>query len=304
MDQVTSYRVFVAIVENNSFAAAADSLGMSRGMVSKHLAELEQRIGGRLLNRTTRRIALTEVGRRFHEDCSAILTQMEEAEHRAAQLHVRPRGTLKVNAPYSFGVAHIGPAIPAYLDRFPDVTVDLTLNDRFVDLLDEGVDVAVRIGQLGDSTLIARRLAETALVCCAAPAYLEQHPLIATPADLTDHNCLCYTYANEGQVWRFHGPDGEPHAVRVRGNLHANNGDVLLAAALQGLGVALSPAFIAAPHLDAGRLRAVMPGVTGLPLAIHALFPQGRQVSAKVRTFVDFLAERFAAPGNSFLPHP
>jgi len=293
MDRLTSLEVFVNVVESQSFAAAARALGLSPAMASKHIQALEERLGVRLLNRTTRRLSLTEVGRGYFERARQLLADLEDADQAASDLQAAPRGLLKVNAPFSFGIRHVGPAVAAYLAAYPEVSVDIGLNDRYIDLLAEGVDLALRIGRLADSSLIARRLAPIRLVVCAAPAYLERRGTPRTPKDLAAHNCLLYTYASTVDEWRFIGPDGQDAVVRVSGRLLANNGDVIVAAALDGLGIALVPTFMAGEHVQAGTLATLLPGYAAPEAALYAVYPPGRHLSAKLRSFVDLLVERF-----------
>lgn len=292
-DRLTAIEVFVQIVEEGSLSAAGGRLGLSRAAVSKHLMALEDRLGVRLLNRTTRRCRLTEAGAAYHERARQILGELAEAEREAGRSAAQPTGRLRLNAPMTFGAMHLAPAIPAYCAAAPGVTVDMTLNDRVVDLVDEGFDLAVRIGRLVDSSLVARRLAPCRFVTCAAPAYLAARGRPARPEELEAHSCLAYSYAASGDVWEFIGPDG-PRRVRVRGPLRANNGEALAAAAAAGLGIVLSPTFIVGAHLRAGRLVPILDGFAIAERGIFALWPAGRHLSAKVRSFVDFLAERFA----------
>ncbi len=292
MDRLTSMEVFTRVAEAGSFSAAARQLGLSKSAVSKHVMALEERLGARLINRTTRRLSLTEVGAAYHAWCARIAADVAEAEISVSRLHSEPRGLLKVNAPMSFGYLHLAPAIPDFLARHPDMRVEMTMNDRFVDLVDEGYDVAVRIGRLADSSLIARRLAPSRTVLCGAPSYFREHGVPEAPDDLARHNCLIYSYQASHELWRFTGAKGE-HTVRVRGNLTANNGDALRAAALRGLGVAMLPAFLVGGDVQAGVLQAVL-GEFELPeSAIYAVYPHNRHMSAKLRAFVDFLVERF-----------
>ncbi|MGO8916713.1 MAG: LysR family transcriptional regulator [Stellaceae bacterium] len=293
MDRLTSLEVFVKVVESQSFAAAAREVGLSPAMVSKHIQALEERLGARLLNRTTRRLSLTEVGRGYFERARQLLTELEEADRAASDLQAAPRGLLKMNAPFSFGIRHVGPAVAAYLAAYPEVSIDISLNDRYVDILAEGVDLALRIGRLADSSLIARRLAPIRLVVCAAPAYLERHGTPRTPQDLAAHNCLLYTYASTVDEWRFIGPGGEDAVVRVSGHLLANNGDIIVAAALDGLGIALAPTFMAGEHVQAAKLVTLLPGYAAPEGALYAVYPPGRHLSPKLRSFVDFLVQRF-----------
>ena len=292
MENLSAMIVFARVVEAKSFSTAARQLGMSKSTVSKHVSRLEDRLGARLLNRTTRRLSPTEVGLAFYERCARIATAVEEAEAAAMRLQSSPRGTLKVNAPMSFAVLHIAPAIPEFVARHPELSVDMTMNDRVVDLIDEGFDLAVRIGELPDSSLIARRLTANRLVVCAAPAYLARHGAPRVPAELGAHNCLGYTLGATSNEWRFLGPGGE-HRVRVSGNFQANNGDALRRAAREGLGVVTLPTFIAGEDLRSGALRAVLADYALPESAVYAVYPHNRHLSAKVRAFVDFLVERF-----------
>lgn len=291
-DRLVTLMVFARIVECSSFTAAAEQLAMSRAAVSKHLMALEDRLGVRLLNRTTRRCSLTEAGQTFYERARQILSDLEEAEREAGQTGMQPRGLLKVNAPMTFGTMHLAPAVPAYLATWPEVSVDMTLNDRIVDLLEEGFDVAVRIGKLADSSLVARRLATCRMVVCAAPAYLARRGRPRQPQELGLHDCLGYAYAANRETWELAGPEG-PMTVRVRGRLRANNGEALVAAAASGLGIVLTPTFMASAELADGRLVPVLEDWPPSERGIYAVWPQGRHLSAKVRSFVDFLAARF-----------
>lgn len=292
VDRLQGMAVFVRVAELSSFSAAARQLGLSTSAVSKHVAALEERLGARLLNRTSRRLALTEVGSAYRDRCARIVREVEAAELAATGDAVEPRGKLKVNAPVSFGFRHLAPLLPEFLARHPGIGLDLTLNDRFVDLLEEGYDVAVRIGRLDDSTLVARRLATARFACVASPAYLARAGTPATPDALADHNCLSYSYRRRFDEWSF-ARGGERRRLRVRGNLAANNGDVLRAAACAGLGIAHLPDFLLAEDdLAAGRLVRVLPGWHAPEIPIHAVFPPQRHAFARLRVFVDFLVER------------
>jgi DNA-binding transcriptional LysR family regulator len=292
MDRLVALEVLVRIVEEGSLTRAAQRLGMSRAAVLKHLVALEDRLGARLLNRTTRRCSLTEAGTAFHERSRQILGDLEEAEREAGSAGARPSGRLKLNAPMTFGTMHLAAAIPAYCAAYPSVSIDVTLNDRTVDLVDEGFDLAVRIGRLADSTLVARRLAPCRFVACASPDYLVRRGTPTVPSEFGVHDCLGYSYAASRDIWEFVGPEG-PVSVRVTGPLRANNGEALAAAAAAGLGVVLSPTFIVSSHLAAGRLVPVLDGYAIAERGIFAVWPAGRHLSAKVRTFVDFLVSRF-----------
>jgi len=291
MDRLARLRIFVAIVETQSFTGAADKLGLSRAVVSKAVGDLERSLGARLIERTTRRVRVNEVGAAYYEKSIHILADLEEADLSVRQLHDEPRGILRVNAPISFATLHLRPVITHYLAAYPEVRLSLTLTDRFVDLIDEGVDVAIRIGKLEESSLIARKLAPARRVLCASPTYLKARGVPLTPADLATHSCMPYTAtAHEG--WKLHGPDGE-HVVRTTGALASNNGDMLHCAAANGLGIALLPTFIVGPDLQNGTLQIVLPEYVPSELSIHALYPPTRHLAAKVRTFIDVLAAHF-----------
>ncbi len=292
MDRLAAMEAFVRVVERSGFTAAAEDLRLSRAMVSKHVQDLEAHLGARLLNRTTRKISLTEVGRVYHERCTQVLAEIAETEAAVGELQAEPRGRLRVNAPVSFGALHLAAPIADYMAACPEVVVELTLNDRVVDLVEEGYDLAIRIARLADSSLIARRLAACRMVVCASPEYLKRHGQPHHPDDLARHNCLGYRYGQGRDEWRFEAATGAA-SVHVRGSLQANNGDVLRVAALRGAGVVLLPSFIVGPDLAAGRLAPVLAGYRVPELAIHAVYPHSRHLSAKVRSFVDFLLPRF-----------
>src|SRR4051812_9746198 len=257
LDRVTSMRVFARVAASGSFSAAARQLGLSQTMVTKHVAAIEARLGVKLFHRSTRRLTLTEAGRGYFEACERILADIEEAETLAARDRVEPRGTLRLNVPLSFGVREVAPALADFARAYPTVSVDLGLNDRYVDLVDEGWDMAVRIGKLADSRLVARRLAPCRVMVCAAPAYLAAHGTPRTVADLAGHNCMGYTLPSAlgADRWAF-GPDGEV-VVSVSGNLRASNGDALVAAALAGQGLIYQPTFLVGDAVRAGQLVSV-----------------------------------------------
>ncbi|HZD24646.1 MAG TPA: LysR family transcriptional regulator, partial [Alphaproteobacteria bacterium] len=274
------------------FTAAARSLGLSKSAVSKQVARLEDRLGARLLNRTTRKLSLTEVGEAFYERCARIVEEAQAAEAEVSNLAAAPRGRLRVNAPMTFGTMHLGPAIADFMALYPELEVELVLDDRFVDLVQEGFDVAVRITSLTDSSLIARRIAPSRHVVCGAPAYFQRHGVPQSPAELRDHVCLRYSYGPTSSVWPFNGPDG-PVEVPVNGKLLVNNGEVLREAALAGVGLIASPTFIIGDALREGRLKPVLCDYIPRERTIHAVYPHRRHVLPKVRAFVDFLAQRF-----------
>jgi DNA-binding transcriptional LysR family regulator len=285
--------IYARVVEAGSFSGAARELGLSKSAVSKQISRLEDRLGARLLNRTTRRLSMTEVGTNFYERVARIVSEAEQAEQAVTSEHAEPHGTLRINAPMSFGNLHIAPAIPSFMAQYPELNVSMNLNDRLVDLVEEGYDVAIRIARMPDSSLVARSLAPLRQVVCATPDYWKHHTSPLTPNDLKNHNCLIYTYQLNPGAWRFRGPKG-PSSVNISGNFQANNGDTLRAVALGGQGLYLGPAFIVSDDLRAGRLQAVMQDFEETDLSIYAVYPHSRHLSAKVRAFVDFLAGHFS----------
>lgn len=298
MDQLTAMKVFVQVVESGSFARAADRLGLSTSACSRHVADLESHLGSRLLNRTTRKLSLTESGRAFHERTRQLLDDLDEAEQFVAQSVQAPRGTLRVTCSTNFGARHLSPAIAEFMTRHPTVSFDVSLSDRVVDIVEEGFDLAVRIGSLGSHNHVVRKLAVSRMVACASPSYLAAHGTPRTPADLSGHNCFTYEYVAAPDVWTFRGPDGESVQARVRGNLHANSGDLLVEAAAHGAGIAWEPGFIVDPYVKLGRLVPLLTEFVSPSLDIWAVYPSRRHLSAKVRAFVDFLAERFRDLGE------
>ena len=294
MDRFEGLNAFVRVVEAGSITGAAERLGVAKSAVSRRLAELEERLGTQLMRRTTRKLSLTDSGWAFYERAVRILSDLEEAETSVSQAQGALRGRLRVAAPLSFGLMHLGPAITEFAARHGEVTFDLDFNDREVDLLKEGFDLAVRIGELGDSSLIARRLAPVRLIPCASPAYLDANGAPRSPAELGAHRCLLYAYSREPRVWRYRTPAGEKGSVKVEARLQANNGDFLCQAAVAGEGVVLTPSFIAYREIELGRLVPVLQDVNWPEVAAYAVYPQTRHLSRRVRAFVDFLVERFA----------
>lgn len=293
MDRLAAMEAFARVAEARSFSEAARRLRSSKSVISRHVAALEAELGARLFHRTTRSLTLTEVGRAYYDRVGRILADIDEANQSVTVLQAAPRGRLRVNAPMSFGFLHLAPAVPDFLARYPEVEVEMTMNDRYVDLVDEGFDVAVRIGRLGDSSLVARKLAPIRRAVCASPAYFDAHGVPETPTDLIRHSCLCYSNVAATDEWRFSSPDGRPWPVEVKGRLRANNGDALRVAALAGAGLTYTPTFIIGRDLQAGSLVAVLGEFVPQDTAVHAVYPHSRHLSPKVRAFVDFLAERF-----------
>ncbi len=293
MDRLLAMTVFSNVVELGSFARAADKLGISTSAASRHVAELEAHLQTRLLHRTTRKLSLSETGRAYHERCTQLLADLDEAERSAGAQASEPRGTIRLTCSLNFAVRHLAPAINAFTTRHPDVKFDVSLSERIVDLVDEGFDLAIRVGTPGGQQLIARQIGETRLIACASPQYLAKHGTPRAPADLKRHNCLIYEHLSPRDTWVFRDRRGHEHAVRVAGNLRATHGDLLTAAAAQGLGIALEPDFIAQSELESGRLVAVLDRYTARQSSIYAVYPSRRHLSANVRVFVEFLIQRF-----------
>jgi DNA-binding transcriptional LysR family regulator len=289
-------QTFVIVVETGSLSRAAERLDTTTGAVSRRLAALEQRLGLRLLNRTTRKLSLTEAGELYFEDAGNILRALAEAEDRITHLSDSPRGNLRVAAPLSFGVRALAPLLPGFSARYPGLRVSLDLDDRVVDMLATGADLALRIGPLADSTLVARRICDFRRVICAAPDYLARRGEPAVPADLVAHDCLHYSNIALKEEWAF--GDSGSEVVSVTGPLCANNGDLLRKAAIGGMGICALPEFIAAEDLAAGRLKSILAGYPGPVLTLWALWPSRRFVPAKVRVLVDYLAESLVPPGS------
>lgn len=298
MEYLSDIAVFVRVVEAGSFTAAAEKLGLSQSAVSKAVNRLEERLGTRLLNRSTRRLSLTETGTALHDRSQHALAEIEEAELEVARLQMEPRGVLRVNAPMSFGILYVSPLVPEFLERYPALTIDLQLDDRLVDLVEEGFDCAIRIKSLDDSTLIAKKLGPCPQVICASPEYLKRHGTPRTPEELKAHSVLIYTPRATPGEWELRGPDNKKIKIQTQGRLHSNNGIALLQGGLKGLGLMVVPAFYIDNELKAGRLVMVMDDYTIMPeVSIHAVYPERRYLSPKVRVFVDFLAERFGQGG-------
>jgi len=291
LDRITGMRIFVRAVSAGSLSAAGRHLGISPAMATKHVDALEAHLGVKLLHRTTRRLSLTEAGSDYLEACLRILPEIEEAEASAASQRVEARGLLRMNVPLTFGSRYIAPLVPAFSQRHPAVRVELGLNDSQVDLIDGGWDMAVRIGRLADSTLQARRLADCPLVVCAAPAYLDERGVPRKVADLAQHNCLSYTLS-QSKDWTF-GRDGNAR-VTVSGDLLANNGSALVAAAVGGQGIIYQPQFIVAGALRRGELVVLELDKPAMDVGgIHLLYPPDRRPPAKVRVMADYLIESF-----------
>lgn len=291
MNALQDMQLFVATVEAGSFTAAAERLGLSKQFVSRRLAGLEARLGVRLLIRTTRRLSVTELGREYHVRACGILDAVAETEDAIGSGSRQPRGTLRLAAPMSFGTLHLSPLIPRFLARCPDVRLELDLNDRTVDLIGEGYDMAIRIGALPDSTLVARRLAGARLVTCCSPGYLHGRGAPARPEALGEHDCLPYGHARATE-WIYR-RDGEPVVVPVSGRLRVNNGELARDAAIAGFGLTQLPTFIVGAALASGALVSVLDAYAPLPGGVYAVYPQHRQAFLAIRAFADFLRAAF-----------
>lgn len=293
MDKFESMRAFTQVVVSRGFAAAAREMGLSRSAVNKLVIGLESELGVQLLHRSTRVVSPTETGLAFYERCLEILASLEEAERSVMQLHGEPRGRLRVNAPMSFGTMHLAPALADFLVQYPDLQVQLTLNDRFIDPIEEGFDVTVRIAEPQQTaSLIVHSLAPAQRVLCAAPIYLETYGTPSHPNELHHHSCLHYGQLAVEDQWILIGADGE-YTVSVNGVLCSNNGEVLKDAAVRGLGITLLPRFIVGQELQQGRLQIVLPHYHSPELSIYVIYSVNRHLSTKVRLLVDFLQERF-----------
>lgn len=293
MDRLTSLTVFGQVVECGGFSAAGRRLNMSVTMVSNHIQSLEDRLGVRLLNRTTRKVNLTEVGQAYYERSRQILTDLEEADRIADALNSTPRGSLKLYTNTSL-VRFLSPIVEEFLSHNPAVSVDLTAGEQLIDLVDMGFDLAIMATPLPDSSLVIRKLTPWRHIVCCSPAYLDTHPTPEEPAALAHHNCIRYAYYTYGNEWRFEGPDGKPSVVRINGNAITNSGELLRTLALSGRGIFLAPSFIIAEDVKAGRLVRLLPKYQPVEFAINAIYPHRHHLSSKVRVFIDLLAERFA----------
>ncbi len=292
-DTLTGMAVFASVVELGSFTKAADRLGMSKSAISKQVSRLEDRLGVQLMTRTTRRLSLTEAGESFYRSCARVVAEAEAAELEMSHRQEVPVGRLRVNVPVSFGLAHLGPVLTDFMRVHPGITLEVGYQDRFVDLIEEGWDVAVRIGSLPDSSLRARRICESRRVIAAAPAYWKRHGKPTHPEELRDHACFLYAYSSHPRDWSFRGQDGQ-FRVRVDGPLLVNNGELAVEAAIAGLGVVDTPIFLCEEEIRAGKLEIALSEYEDMRIGIHAVYPPSRHMSAKVRAFIDFLASRFS----------
>lgn len=294
MDRLTSMSAFVKAAELGSFSAAAEALQISSQLVGKHVHHLELRLGMRLLNRTTRRQSLTDFGRSFYERAKIILAEVDLAENLAAEAQALPSGRLRINAPVSFGMQALAPHLPTYMKAYPEVSVELTLSNRAVDLIDEGYDAVFRVGQLADSGLIARALAPYRLMLCASPGYLSEHDSPRTPWDLQKHECLGFAHTELRTQWSFDGPEGRI-VVPITSRLMVDHGEPLLCAALAGLGIILQPVELVRKHLLSGELVHLLPEHQVPTRPLHILYAPDRRITPKLRSFLDFAIEAFGS---------
>ena len=301
MDRLTSLTAFVRVVDSGGFSAAGRRLNMSTTMVSNHVQSLEDRLGARLLNRTTRKVSLTEVGKAYYDRAVQILADLEQADDIAGALQSTPRGTLRVYTATHI-VQFVSPVVAEYLSAYPEAKVDLSIGERTIDLIDEGFDIAIRLTPPPDSSLIVRSLATWRHVLCCSPDYLERHGRPQQLSELTDRNCIrhaLYPY----DEWRFVDRKGTPASVRVSGNLISNSGETLRRAALQGVGVCLAAGFLIADDLESGRLIRLLPEYRPVEFAMNAIYPHRHHLSAKVRSFIDLLAHHSAEQQKLINPY-
>ncbi|MCI0505460.1 MAG: LysR family transcriptional regulator [Gammaproteobacteria bacterium] len=293
MDRFENLHTFVKVVDFGGISAAAEHLNIAKSAVSRRITELEQRLGVQLFRRTTRQLNLTDSGKSFYERAVRILTDLEEAELAISQQHGELAGPLKIAAPLSFGLRHLTPAITDFMKNHPKLQFDLDFNDRHVDILQEGFDLAIRISRLGDSSFIARPLATVHHMVCASPEYLQRRGTPSTPDALIHHHCLSYSNVPDSDIWRFTDPDSQPGQIKIPVALRANNGDFLRDAAIAGLGVILEPTFIVYDAVNKGQLTPLLTGYQWPIINAYAVYPHTRHLSQRVRAFVDFLAQRF-----------
>lgn len=293
MDRLRAFEVFAAVVARGSFIRAAEALGTSPANVTRYVNELEAHLGTRLLNRSSRKISLTEGGEALYERSRSILEEVAEAEALASSASLAPRGRLRINAPLSFGVLHLAPLWPKFMEKHPEVELDVALIDRVVDIVEEGYDLAIRISRAGSTAHVAKKLGTSRNLVCASPAYLRRRGRPKVPADLAEHACIGYTYAVTGDEWHLADDSGKPHVVKVTCAMHTNNGDTARAAALAGRGIVWQPTFLIGEDLREGRLVPLLPGYHLPDIDVLAVYPSRRHLSAKVRVMVDFLADAF-----------
>lgn len=295
MDRFLEMRAFTTVVEAGSFVRAAELMEVSKTAVSRLVADLEARLGTRMLHRTTRKLSLTPEGEVFLERCRRLLQDLEEAEAELSAHAGEAVGQLRINVPVTFGLLHLAPLWPAFMAMHPKVALDVTLADRVVDLVDEGYDLAVRIARLQTSSLVSRQLTSTRLVLCASPEYLQRHGVPGHPSEIAGHAVISYTLLSTGDQWEFHGPQG-PVSVKVSPRMRTNSGDTCCVAALQHQGIVLQPSFLVSPHLASGALVEILPQYRSIELGVYAVYPSRKHLMPKVRVLIDFLANAFRRP--------
>jgi DNA-binding transcriptional LysR family regulator len=297
MDRLTEMEAFATVVDQGGFTDAARKMGISKSAVSKHVSSLESRLGARLLNRTTRRVSPTEIGLAYYDRARRVLNDAGEADALVSSMQSAPSGLLRISVATDFGVNHMSPILGDFLVDYPDITVNMVLNNRYVELISEGFDLAIRIGEMEDSSLRARKLTETTKRLIASPKYFEQFGRPEKIDDLNDHKLLHYSNQSAGNVWKLTAPSGEKRQVRTQGWLTVNDGQSLLNACVSGLGIAYLPSFLYAEALKDGLVEEAMPELPSESQGIYAVYPPGRYTQPKVRTFIDFLVDAFKEKG-------
>ena len=297
MDRLTEMEAFASVVDLGGFTDAARKLGLSKSAISKHVSSLEARLGARLLNRTTRRVSPTEIGLAYYDKARLVLENAVEADAMVSSMQSTPRGSLRLSATTDFGVNHISKALGAFLNRYPEINVNMVLGNRNVDLLSEGFDLAIRIGEMEDSSLRARKLAETNMRVIGSPEYFEQHGMPRRIDDLCHHKLLHFSSQSTGNVWKMTSPSGEKRMIRAGGSLTVNDGQSLLQAAEDGLGIAYLPSYLYHDAVEDGRLLISMQDLPVEKLGVHLVYPPGLYTQPKLRAFIDFLVEHFKSKG-------
>ena len=298
MDRLTEMEAFATVVDQGGFTDAAKKMGISKSAVSKHVSSLEARLGARLLNRTTRRVSPTEIGLAYYDRARRVLSDAGEADALVASMQLAPTGLLRLSVATDFGVNHLSPILGDFLQKYPDITVNMVLNNRYVELISEGFDMAIRMGDLEDSSLRARKLTETQMRMIAAPSYFEKHGRPARLDDLNTHKLLHYSNQASGNAWKITAPSGEERQIRSAGWLSVNDGQSLLNACIAGLGIAYLPSFLYANAMEQGQVVDVMPDLPVESTGIYAVYPPGRFTQPKVRAFIDFLVAHFSEKGG------
>lgn len=291
MDKFQEMQAFVAVVDNDSFVRAADALNTSKAAISRQVADLERRLGARLLNRTTRKLSLTDEGQLFYQRCTDLLNGLEEAEAELSRRSDEASGHLRISAPVTFGIMHLAPLWGKFLQQHPKVSMEVSLSDRAVDLVEDGFDLAIRISSSPHPTFIARKLASTKIILCASPAYLKRYGTPQCPRDLAEHNVISYAYWSSGDEWKFTDSSGKIETIKTKPRLHANNGDTCVAAALQDQGIIMQPDFLVYEALRKGKLKQLLKDYRTAELGIYAIYASRRQMPLRLRYLIDFLVD-------------